>query len=104
MRWMAPLQRHRNVLNHDSDGPTVKPILAFAERPLLGLLRLRLKDEGGDTLGRHPLRPFEARLLISHGAFPPFSAHASVNALRKCCLSPGGILEIVAYPHCAMTW
>jgi len=35
MRWMAPLQRHRNVLNHDSDGPTVKPILAFAERPLL---------------------------------------------------------------------
>ncbi len=37
MRWTAPLQRHRHVLNHDSDGPTVKPELDFSERQLLAI-------------------------------------------------------------------
>ena len=37
MRWTPPLQRYRNVLITDKDGPGASYILAFAERPLLAI-------------------------------------------------------------------
>jgi hypothetical protein len=52
MRWTAPLQRHRNVPIHDSDGTTTSYILAFSEGPELansGRQRMLLI-----TTGLHP--------------------------------------------------
>ena len=37
MRWMAPLQRHRNGPISESDGTAASYILAFAERLLLAI-------------------------------------------------------------------